>query len=102
MSQVFFSLIGTGSYLPKNVVSNVTPKIVDTSDEWIRSRSGIRERRFAGKAKQPTIWLLLQQSKQYSGWNRTAQIDPANSRHLTPDMQFPHSMFSTKCWAWTT
>ena len=38
-------IIGTGSYLPKTVVTNDDlAKIMDTSDEWIRTRTGIRER----------------------------------------------------------
>ena len=38
-------IIGTGSYLPENIVTNDDlSKIMDTSDEWINSRTGIRER----------------------------------------------------------
>ena len=41
-------IIGTGSYLPEKVVSNFDlAKIVDTSDEWISSRTGIKERRIS-------------------------------------------------------
>lgn len=43
-------IIGTGSCLPETVVTNDDlSKIMDTSDEWIASRTGIRERRLAGK-----------------------------------------------------
>lgn len=43
-------IIGTGSYLPVNVVSNSDlAQLVDTSDEWICSRTGIRNRRIATK-----------------------------------------------------
>ena len=39
-------IVGTGSYLPETVVTNDDlSKIMDTSDEWISSRTGIRERR---------------------------------------------------------
>ena len=42
------SITGWGHYAPSNVVTNDDlAEVVDTSDEWIRSRSGIRERRFA-------------------------------------------------------
>lgn len=42
------SIIGTGSYVPERVVTNEEiSKIVDTSDEWITTRTGIRERRIA-------------------------------------------------------
>ena len=41
-------IIGTGSYVPEQIVTNDDlAKIVDTSDEWIRSRTGIGERRIA-------------------------------------------------------
>lgn len=42
-------IVGTGSYAPERVVTNEElAHAVETSDEWIRSRSGIRERRIAG------------------------------------------------------
>jgi 3-oxoacyl-[acyl-carrier-protein] synthase-3 len=41
-------ITGTGSYLPQKIVTNVDlEKIVDTTDEWIRTRTGIHERRVA-------------------------------------------------------
>ena len=41
-------IIGTGSYLPERVMTNEDwAKIVDTSDEWITTRTGIKERHFA-------------------------------------------------------
>lgn len=41
-------IIGTGSYVPEQIVTNDDlSKIVETNDEWIRSRTGIRERRIA-------------------------------------------------------
>ena len=45
-------MIGTGSYLPEHVVTNDDlVKLVDTSDEWIASRTGIRNRRIATKER---------------------------------------------------
>ncbi|SQC94013.1 3-oxoacyl-[acyl-carrier-protein] synthase 3 [Cedecea neteri] len=42
-------IIGTGSFLPEQVRTNADlEKMVDTSDEWIVTRTGIRERRIAG------------------------------------------------------
>src|SRR5216683_3294276 len=42
-------LVGTGRYTPKRVMTNDEfSKILDTSDQWIRERTGIRERRVAG------------------------------------------------------
>jgi 3-oxoacyl-[acyl-carrier-protein] synthase-3 len=41
-------IIGTGSYLPQKIVTNADlEKLVDTNDEWIQSRSGIKQRRIA-------------------------------------------------------
>src|SRR5258707_6186376 len=42
------SIIGTGSYAPERILTNHDlEKMVDTSDQWIRTRTGIRERRIA-------------------------------------------------------
>ncbi len=47
------AVIGTGSCLPKRIVSNLDlEKIVDTSDEWITSRTGIKTRRIAGPGEE--------------------------------------------------
>lgn len=44
-----FRVIGTGSYLPEKVLSNFDlEKMVDTTDQWITERTGIKERRIAG------------------------------------------------------
>jgi len=41
-------IIGTGSYLPEKVITNFDlEKLVDTNDEWIRTRSGIEKRHIA-------------------------------------------------------
>ena len=41
-------ILGTGSYTPDKIITNDDmSKIVDTSDEWIKTRTGIRQRRFA-------------------------------------------------------
>ena len=45
---MYTKILGTGSYLPKQVRTNADlEKMVDTSDEWIVTRTGIRERRIA-------------------------------------------------------
>ena len=49
MSNQYAHIIGWGKYLPPRVVTNEEiSRIVDTSDEWIMARTGIRERRIAG------------------------------------------------------
>lgn len=55
-------IIGTGSCLPSNVVTNDDlSKIMDTSDEWIASRTGIRERRLA--KEETTAFMAVEASK---------------------------------------
>jgi len=45
-------IIGTGSYLPERVMTNADiEQLVETSDEWIRDRTGIRERRIAAEGE---------------------------------------------------
>lgn len=46
------AIVGTGSYLPETVLTNADlERMVDTSDEWITSRSGIRERRVVAQGE---------------------------------------------------
>lgn len=48
-------IIGTGAYLPENILSNQDlEQLVETSDEWIVSRTGIKERRIAGPHEYPS------------------------------------------------
>ena len=48
-------ILGTGSYTPEKVITNDDmSKIVDTSDEWIKERTGIKERRWVNDDKLST------------------------------------------------
>ena len=50
MTQRRVGILGLGAYLPEKVLTNLDlEKMVDTSDEWIQSRTGIKERRIAEK-----------------------------------------------------
>ena len=56
-------IIGTGSYLPERTLTNVELEgIVETSDEWITSRTGIRSRRIAG-TEEKTSWMATEAAK---------------------------------------
>lgn len=56
-------IIGTGSYLPERVMTNEDwEKLVDTNDEWIVSRTGIKERHIAAE-NQPTSDLVAEAAK---------------------------------------
>ena len=48
----FAKITGTGSYLPKRILTNAElEKSIDTTDEWIVTRTGIRERRIAAEGE---------------------------------------------------
>lgn len=88
-------VIGTGSYLPSNIVTNNDlAKIVDTSDEWIVSRTGIKERRFA-KDSVSTSDLAYEAGKRAieDAGLMSEDIDLIILATLTPDMILP----STAC-----
>lgn len=84
-------IIGTGSYLPDKVLTNRDlEKIVDTSDEWIVSRTGIRERHVAAD-EQMTSDLAFKASERAiaaAGIDRH-EIDLIIVATSTPDMIFP-------------
>lgn len=52
MSEIAVTIAGTGSYVPERILTNAElSTLVDTSDEWIYSRTGIRERRIAAEGE---------------------------------------------------
>lgn len=53
-------IIGTGSYVPENVADNqFLSTIVDTDDEWISQRTGIKERHLSGGSKEGTTFMAI-------------------------------------------
>ncbi|MCG6976449.1 MAG: ketoacyl-ACP synthase III [Acidiferrobacterales bacterium] len=86
-------IIGTGSYLPEKVLSNADlEKMVDTSDEWIVTRTGIRERRIVAD-NQTTTDLALEAAKRAmdaAGVTKD-EIDLIILATTTPDRIFPSS-----------
>ena len=92
---IYSRIAGTGSYLPVNVVSNEElARRVDTSDEWIRSRTGIRQRHIAEPAQTSSdlAYLAAQQAIAAAGIAAT-DIDLIIVATSTPDFIFP----STAC-----
>src|SRR6187402_1895253 len=57
-------IAGIGMYVPKNVVTNNDlVKYMDTSDEWIQERTGIKERRYADRTKETTATMGIEAAK---------------------------------------
>ena len=52
---MYARIAGTGSYLPKKILTNAELEtLVDTSDEWIRTRTGIEQRHVAAEGETTT------------------------------------------------
>ncbi len=82
---------GTGSFLPSHKLSNHDlEKMVDTSDEWIRTRTGITERRIADE-KTITSDLAIEAANKAikSAHKKSEDIDLIIVATVTPDMIFP-------------
>jgi len=72
MSRITAAITAVHGYVPPDLLTNFDlEKMVDTNDEWIRSRTGIETRHILkgeglgtrrGKASEPVIWLLKRQT----------------------------------------
>lgn len=88
-------IVGVGSYVPEKVLTNADlEKMVDTSDEWIVSRTGIRERRIASpeQASSDLAFHAAEEALQSAGITAD-ELDLIIVATITPDMFFP----STAC-----
>jgi 3-oxoacyl-[acyl-carrier-protein] synthase III len=90
------SIIATGSYLPERILTNQDlERIVDTTDEWIRTRTGISERRIAA-ADEATSDMATKAAlaAMSQAGIEAKEIDLIIVATVTPDMFFP----ATACW----
>src|ERR1700676_2657296 len=88
-------IIGTGSYLPQKVLSNFDlEKIVETTDEWIFTRTGMKERRIARDDEFPSDmgFEAAKKAIENAGIN-ALDVDLILVASLSPDYIFP----STAC-----
>lgn len=84
-------IAGTGSYLPEKVLTNADlEKMVDTSDEWISTRTGIKERRIVNE-DQAASDLAYEASKKaiQAAQIKPEELDMIIVATITPDMVFP-------------
>ena len=84
-------IIGTGSYAPKKVITNHDlEKLVDTSDEWITERTGIKERRVAEKGQTTSDLAYEASQKALKASGIGAQdLDLILVATVTPDTYLP-------------
>ncbi|RLE07986.1 3-oxoacyl-ACP synthase [Candidatus Aerophobetes bacterium] len=84
-------IIGTGSYIPSRILTNADlEKMVDTSDEWISTRTGIKERHIADENEAASD-LAYEASKRAleSAKIKPEELDMILVATITPDMIFP-------------
>ena len=84
-------IVGTGSYVPDRVLTNADlEKMVDTTDEWITTRSGIKERRIAPDYMCTSDMAVeaARRAMEQAGV-RAEEIDLIICATITPDMPFP-------------
>jgi 3-oxoacyl-[acyl-carrier-protein] synthase-3 len=82
---------GTGASLPARVLTNADlEKMVDTSDEWITTRTGIRERRIAGEDEPMSLFATraAEEALRAAGL-AAADVDLVLCATVTPDMPIP-------------
>ena len=85
-------IAGIGMYVPANVVTNQDlTRYMDTSDEWIQERTGIKERRYAHRTEETTATMGVEAAKiaiERAGIN-AQDIDFIIFATLSPDYYFP-------------
>src|SRR5687767_12676334 len=88
-------IVGTGAYIPHKVLTNHDlEKMVDTSDQWITSRTGIKERHVAAKDEAASDMAVHAAKKALADAELKADaVDLIVVATATPDMFFP----STAC-----
>ncbi|MHB1099996.1 MAG: beta-ketoacyl-ACP synthase III [Burkholderiales bacterium] len=88
---MYSRIIGTGSYLPEKVLSNHDlEKMVDTSHDWIFSRTGINERHIAGENELASdLALHASRRAMESAGIAADEVDLIIVATTTPDMLFP-------------
>jgi len=86
----FARIIGTGSYLPPKVVTNDDlSKTIDTSDEWISSRTGIKERRVVTDESTCDLAIIASNNALEMAGIDASELDLIILATTTPDKIFP-------------
>ncbi len=85
------SIVGVGSYVPSKILTNHDlEKMVETSDEWITTRTGIKERRIAAETEYTSTMAARAAERAMKMAGVTgADIDLVIVATITPDMPFP-------------
>lgn len=84
-------ITGSGIGIPRNVVKNdILSRLMDTNDEWIRTRSGVEERRFVDEGQgSAELGMMAAQNAMSAAGKTTEDIDAIIFATMTPDFYFP-------------
>ena len=95
MNHFYSRIVGTGSYLPEKILTNRDLELaVDTTDEWIQTRTGIRQRHIADDSQKTSdLALKASQSALDAAGVAATELDLIVVATTTPDVVFP----STAC-----
>ena len=92
MEKIRAAITGVGAYVPEYVLTNdELSRMVDTSDEWIMERIGVKERRILKDKDKGASYLGAQAVRELLRKTNTSpeQVDVLICATVTPDMQFP-------------
>ena len=92
MGEIRAAITGVGAYLPEYILTNEElSRMVDTSDEWIMERIGVKERRILKDKDKGSSYMGVKAVKELLQKTNTTpeQVDVLICATITPDMQFP-------------
>ncbi|MBK9733656.1 MAG: ketoacyl-ACP synthase III [Saprospiraceae bacterium] len=92
MGKIFAAITGVGGYVPEDILTNADlEKLVDTTDEWITTRTGIKERHILRTPGKATSDMAVEVVKQllYKTNTKPEEIELLICATVTPDMSFP-------------
>lgn len=92
MAKTFAAITGVAGYVPEDILSNADlEQMVDTTDEWITTRTGIKERRILRTPGKATSDMAVEVVKQLLAKTNTSadEIELLICATVTPDMTFP-------------
>ena len=107
MNNTYSRIVGTGGYLPEKVLTNRDLELaVDTTDEWIYTRTGIRQRHIAADGEKTSdLALEASRSALHAAGIAAGDLDLIVMATTTPDMVFPstacllqHKIGATRAW----
>lgn len=93
---IYSRILGTGSYVPDRVITNADlERLVDTTDEWIMQRVGVKERHVVGNSLDNTTTMAVEAAKKAI---EAADIDPQSIQMIVVGTVTPEHFFpSTAC-----